>query len=87
MTDIDPEKFRRRCPMLGGEVPLAYCEQCAEGQKICPKIFNCWWERFDVVGYLERKLPPEEYEGLIDRRPQSKISSILACIEKARSGR
>jgi hypothetical protein len=85
MKNASPKDFERRCPMLGGAVTLAYCEQCGEAQKPCHKIFDCWWENFDVAGYLEGRLTAEEYQNLIHSRPQSKFCSLLDCIEKARS--
>jgi hypothetical protein len=82
---IDPDHLQRRCPMLGGPVTLAYCEQCGQRQKTCHKIFDCWWEMFDVAGYLQGKLSTDEYQELTLYRPTNKISSLLDCIEKART--
>jgi hypothetical protein len=85
MENNDPDDYQRRCPVLGGPVTLVYCEKCGECQTPCHKIFDCWWETFDVVGYLQKKLSPEDYQKLIEYRPRSKVCSLLDYIEQARS--
>ncbi|MCF7853455.1 MAG: hypothetical protein K9N51_01560 [Candidatus Pacebacteria bacterium] len=80
----DNDQRQRRCPRLGHEVTFQYC-RTQEGETICPNIFNCWWEHFDVVGFLQKNLPPEEFEALTQHRPKKpKLSSVLELVEQAR---
>ena len=78
------KKMEIRCPRLGGPVPLAYCEQTGENSLPCFKIADCWWQYFDVVGYLAKRLTAEELNDLLGYRPQPKLSGILDIIEQAR---
>jgi hypothetical protein len=73
-----------RCPRLGGPVPFTYCETTGADGRPCFKIADCWWQYFDVVGYLSKRLTAEELNDLLGRRPQPKISGILDLIQQAR---
>ncbi|MGD9211660.1 MAG: hypothetical protein PVI90_12820 [Desulfobacteraceae bacterium] len=81
---MDVENLERRCPRLGGPVRFSYCCTCSESGKVCFKILDCWWESFDVVGYLKVQLTAEEFKKLKTARPQPKVGSLLELIEKAR---
>ncbi|MBI9073795.1 MAG: hypothetical protein JEZ02_00190 [Desulfatibacillum sp.] len=75
----------RRCPRLGSSVHFPYCLRCGENNGVCFKVFDCWWEVFDVVGYLKDTLPPEEFQRLEAMResgPKSKVASLLGVVEK-----
>ena len=78
------EKQQIRCPRLGGPVPFSYCETTGTGGKPCFKIADCWWQYFDVMGYLKKRLSVEELNDLLGQRPQPKLSSILDLIQQAR---
>ena len=81
---MDPEKLERRCPRLGGEVTFGYCKVCGEEKEPCFKIFDCWWERFDVVGYMRACLPPETFHKLSkNRTPPGKVASLVDLIRQA----
>jgi hypothetical protein len=43
----------------------------AVGKTPCFKVFDCWWERFDVV-------------ALSASRPQPKVASLVELIRQAR---
>ena len=73
----------RRCPRLGHEVTFRYC-RTQEGESICPRILDCWWETFDVRGFLERHLPPEQMRPLLEGERPPKIASLVELIEQAR---
>ena len=75
----------RRCPRLGGDVVFQYCMQSGEDGGCCFKILDCWWELFDVVTYLQKIIPREKFEKLVDSRPKPKVLSILELIEKAKN--
>ncbi|GAB6904653.1 conserved hypothetical protein [Desulfosarcina cetonica] len=80
-----PDALARRCPRLGGEVTFAYCRQSGEEKAPCFKIFDCWWERFDVVAHLESCLAPEVFAGLAARRPPpNKVASLVDLIRQAK---
>jgi hypothetical protein len=74
----------RRCPRLGGPVSFSYCETCGEHQLPCFKIFDCWWEHFDVAAYLKNKLSQEQFERLVNSKPKPKVASLLDLIEQAK---
>ncbi|MGB5983759.1 MAG: hypothetical protein WBG37_00525 [Desulfobacterales bacterium] len=77
------DPLTRRCPRLGGRVAFKYCRTGTESDPICAKIFDCWWEIFDVQKFLAAHLPPEEFEKLTQARPPSKINTILDMISQA----
>lgn len=80
---------KRRCPRLGHDIAFEYCLMSGEGDTICWKIFDCWWEIFDVETYLKANLPEEEYRRLAQKEPKNKVTSILEIMEaaKKRTGR
>jgi hypothetical protein len=81
MTDRD--NLQRRCPRLGGPVSFGYCRTCGEGKGPCFKVLDCWWERFDVVGYFQHSLPPAEFERLRCASPPDKVVSLVTLIRQA----
>ena len=82
---MDPDRLERRCPRLGGDVTFAYCKCCEREQTACFKIFDCWWERFDVVAHLRTRLSPQEFEALAARRtPPNKVAGLVDLIRQAR---
>ncbi len=73
---------RRRCPMLGHEVPFSYCR--APGADLpCPRVADCWWETFDVEAFLRAHLAEEDVARTLAPR-QDKVATIVELIEKAR---
>jgi len=75
----------RRCPRLGGNVNFGYCRSCGEGQSPCPKVFDCWWEYFDVVAFFS-VCSGEKNRNLLDSQdpPKPKIASLLELVHGAR---
>jgi hypothetical protein len=83
---MDPERLQRRCPRLGGEVDFGYCRTCGEGKSACFKVLDCWWERFDVAGYLKARLTGEAFSALLARRPPpDKVASLVELIRQAQA--
>ncbi len=81
---MEPDGLERRCPRLGGEVNFGYCQTCGENRIPCFKIFDCWWERFDVVAYLKAHLSPKAFESLSkSTRPPDKVASLVDLIQQA----
>ena len=83
-TDTTSKPSVQRCPRLGSAVPLTYCLSCEPIRRPCFKVIDCWWEIFDVVGYLRDNLPEEEFNQLLDARPKAKICSLVELIEQAK---
>jgi hypothetical protein len=77
-------KLVRRCPRLGNPVPFHYCKIYGDQQQPCLKIIDSWWEHFDVVRYLQDRLPEAQFNRLMERNPKPKVSSLLELIEQAR---
>ena len=81
---MDPDNLERRCPRLGGDVAFGYCRTCGENNGPCFKVFDCWWERFDVVAHMKGCLSPEAFGALSASRPQPKVASLVELIRQAR---
>ena len=79
-----PNERQRRCPRLGHEIAFAYCVACGEGGGLCWKIADCWWETFDVVGYLKDNYPEETVLTVLSARPKPKLTSIVELIQQAK---
>ncbi|MCF8069050.1 MAG: hypothetical protein K9L30_10735 [Desulfobacterales bacterium] len=83
---IDEDKLERRCPRLGGQIAFRYCLNCSEDHQPCFKIMDCWWEQFDIAGYLKENLSEAAYEKIAgNSKPQPKIASLLDLIEQAKN--
>lgn len=84
--DMDESKdhMEQRCPRLGGPVTFHYCRLSGENGLPCWKVFDCWWEYFNIVGYLENNLSAEKYNELKDAKPKPKVASIIELIEQAK---
>ncbi len=72
----------RRCPMLGHEVAFSYCRQPAADLP-CRKVFDCWWETFDIEAFIRTHFAPEQVERIAQPR-QDKMASLVELIERAR---
>jgi hypothetical protein len=78
----DHDALSASCPMLGHDVPFSYCRQ--PGQEIpCRKIFDCWWEKFDIQTFIAENYS-EEIREEITAPPKPKMLSLLELIEEAR---
>lgn len=85
--DTDIDRLFRRCPRLGGPVSFKYCRSCEPDRRSCWKVFDCWWESFDVVSHMKHCLSAEQYDRLMESRPKPKIESLLALIAQAKENR
>jgi len=73
---------RRRCPMLGHDVPFAYCR--APGSEIpCRRVFDCWWETFEVEAFVRAHYREADVAKTLAPR-QDKADTIVELIERAR---
>ncbi len=73
---------RRRCPMLGHDVPFSYCR--APGRQLpCSRILDCWWQTFDVRAFIRQHLSEEDIARTLAPR-KDKAATIIDLIEKAR---
>jgi hypothetical protein len=75
---------RRRCPMLGHDLDFSYCREPGSPTP-CRKIFDCWWETFDVVAFIGRHYSKEGM-GRILAPPPQKMSTLADLVRKARRG-
>ena len=82
--DDSKDRLERRCPRLGGAVTFHYCRTMGEDGLPCWKVFDCWWERFDVVAFLQGSMPAEDFARLANSRPKPKFSSLVDLIAQAR---
>jgi len=71
----------RRCPRLGHDVPFSYCR--APGSDTpCRRIFDCWWEQFDVKGFIHRHYDARTIEMILGP-PTDKRVSLYQLIQRA----
>ena len=79
---IDAHDHRsRRCPMLGHPVPFSYCR--SPGRDLpCPRIFDCWWETFDVVGFVRSHFSEDDVARIRQPKPD-KAATIVELIQRA----
>ena len=68
------DDYQIRCPKLGHQIQFTYC-RIEQGDFPCPKILDCWYEHFNVQGYLEEELGPETVAKLSHPVPKSKVLS------------
>jgi hypothetical protein len=85
--DTGKDHLNRRCPRLGGPVTFHYCRQCGDGGEPCWKVFDCWWEAFDIVSHMKACLAADQFERLLQARPKPKIDSLVDLIEQAKKRR
>ena len=73
---------QRRCPMLGHQVSFSYCR--APGAELpCRRVFDCWWEMFDVEAFVRSHFSDEDVQRIVAPR-QQKAVTIYELIERAR---
>jgi len=71
--------------MLGHDVAFSYC-RVPGSETPCRKIFNCWWETFEVEAFI-RSCYGEEKIAEIIAPPKQKVLSLVELIEQARKGK
>ncbi len=82
---MDQNKFdiqRGYCRRLGHEVDFSYCRIADQGVP-CFKIFDCWYERFDIQAFMTSHYSSEEITNLL-APPRDKVSSLYELIAKAK---
>ncbi len=73
---------KRRCPRLGHELAVSYCR--SPGADLpCRRIFDCWWETFDVEGFLRQHLSEEQIDQLTAPGRDKRVT-LLDLVEQAR---
>lgn len=76
------DRRTRRCPMLGHGIEFSYCR--APGSDTpCRRIFDCWWEEFDVVAFVRLHYGEEKIRRILEP-PKQKVLSLAELIEQAR---
>ena len=74
------------CARLGHFVPFRYCLHPAH-EDPCFRILDCWWQIFDVVGYLETKLPEAVYRRLLEGGTSpNRMEGILKILSDLQKG-
>jgi hypothetical protein len=84
MADDDKTQHdarKRRCPMLGHDLTFEYCRRSG-GQIPCRRIFDCWWETFDVEGWVRGNYTEEQVAALLAPK-QDKAVTLFELIRKA----
>ena len=42
--------------------------KCGDRGEPCWKVFDCWWETFDIVTYMKASLTADQFESLMQTR-------------------
>ncbi len=82
MTISDYDNQKTRCRMLGHEIGFDYCRSGASGRP-CRKIFDCWFEKFDIQQFMTTHYTPEEIASILTP-PKPKMLSLVELIQQAR---
>jgi hypothetical protein len=78
------DELSRRCPMLGHNLNFSYCRK--PGSDVpCRKIFDCWWEEFDVEGFIRAHYGDDMIGRILAPRPEKTVT-LADLIDKARRG-
>ena len=85
-TGCPGDDYRIRCPKLGHQIYFSYCRS-EQIEFPCAKILDCWYEHFDVQGYLEEVLGPEVDQKLSHPAPKPKMLSLMELIEQAKKNK
>jgi len=85
-TGCPGDDYQIRCPKLGHQIPFSYCRY-EQIDFPCVKILDCWYEHFDVQGYLEAVMGPETVTTLFHPAPKPKMLSLVELIEQAKKNR
>jgi hypothetical protein len=75
---------QRYCPRLGHPVHFDYCRIGGDNQCPCFKVFDCWWEQFDVVGYFKQQLTAAEFKRVAGAPLPNKTTSLIDLIKQAK---
>ena len=70
-----------RCRMLGHDLNFGYCREGA-GRMPCRKIFDCWFEQFDVESFMREHYTKEQIEKILTL-PKPKMASLIELIQQA----
>ena len=68
--------------MLGHQIIFDYCRSANNGTP-CRKIFDCWFDQFDIVDFVRQNYG-EETISKLNTPPKPKIHSLLELIEQAK---
>lgn len=69
---------KRRCPRLGHIIPFSYCQNPGEDIP-CSKIYECWWEFFDIQSFMKQNYDQEVLNQII-KPAKNKTQSLLELI-------
>ena len=67
--------------MLGHHVPFSYCRTGA-GSQPCRKIFDCWFETFDITAFIREHYSDEQIKAIVTL-PKAKMVSLIELIQQA----
>ncbi len=76
-------QLEQRCRRLGHIVKFKYCMECGDEDLPCSKIIDCWWEYFDIVGYIKNLLSEDAFTKLISTPKKPKVASLVDLIKQA----
>jgi hypothetical protein len=69
------------CRMLGHHLNFNYCRLMQDGLP-CFKIKDCWFEQFDIQGFIEAHYTEEEIKSF-STPPRPKMVTLMSLLEQA----
>jgi hypothetical protein len=81
MVDEHDER-RRHCPMLGSEIAFGYCREPGAALP-CRKVFDCWFETFDVQGFIQAHYDEAQIQQITSPRA-GRMAAVLEAAAQAR---
>ena len=82
-TDPPSDDFEIRCPRLGHQINFPYCRIENNGLP-CFKTLDCWYNHFDIHGFLVNKLSEQDFKKIFVNKAKPKVNSLLDLIEQAK---
>jgi len=67
--------------MLGHDVEFGYCRHPAK-ELPCRKIFDCWWQVFDVESFVQTYYTSEQIDAIL-APPADKAATLVDLIRRA----
>jgi hypothetical protein len=68
--------------MLGNEVAFSYCRE--PGAELpCRKVFDCWFEAFDVQGFIQTHYDGGQIQQITAPRA-GRLAAVLEAVARAR---
>ena len=76
------DEKKKYCRMLGHHLTFEYCRKGADAKQPCRKIFDCWFEEFDIEAFAKDHFTDEQIKAILNP-PKPKMASLIELIQQA----